>query len=209
MINFSGGEPEIKAEAAHRGTRARCCGRGRRSAGGRRRKRLQRFRRRLRLLPCQLRSSGRGRRRGDRQQPDDENACRVLVRWSDDDLVEALSPTLPHLVSTCSRPCRGRAGRHFRERAWPLPTSRDPQGFSERHPVWTVEQVKSALVQSGVDAAPRPRNLVRPALPGRRGRRAGAGRSAAAVRSSYRIVVRTGEARTERTTRVLALERRR
>ena len=37
----------------------------------------------------------------------------------------------------------------------------------------------------------------RPALPGRRSRRAGAGGSAAALRSSYRVVVRTAEARTD------------
>ena len=174
-----------RAEPRHRRARARCGSRSRRRAGRRRRKRLQRLRRGLRLVAGQLRRarsrsapsrSAAARRRG--RTPSSPPSARRRSRCGS-------SPTSPHPASTCSRPSREAAGRHSRERAWPRRTSPEPRRFSASAiPRWSVEQLKSALVQSGVDCAPGAEPHRRPALPGRRRRRAGAGRSAAPLRAS-------------------------
>ena len=63
------------------------------------------------------------------------------------------SRTSPRRESTCSRRSPGRLGRRSRGRAWPSPHVAGAAALlRQRHPAWTVEQLKSALVQTGVDA---------------------------------------------------------
>ena len=60
----------------------------------------------------------------------------------------------------------------------------------QRHPSWTVAQIKSALVQTGDRRLERRRQPRRAAIPGRRRRLAGSSRPAARLRGSRRRLAR-------------------
>ena len=68
----------------------------------------------------------------------------------------------------------------------------------QRHPAWTVAQLKSALVQSGVDSTATRQPRRRAALPGRRRRRARTRRPAARLRAADRPLVRPARPRADR-----------
>ena len=141
-----------RAEPRHRRARARRGRCGRRRSGGRGRQRLRRLRRRLGLVARQLRASDRGRRGRDQRHP----TRRTHAEFS------SVGPTTislrlkPDVAAPGVDVLSSVSGGGWAELSGTSMASPHVAGAAallrQRHPAWTVEQLKSALVQSGIDS---------------------------------------------------------
>ena len=179
-----------RAEPRHRRARSRRGGGGWRGTGDRGRQRLQRLRRRVGVLPCQVASDAISRRRGrDQRDHEEEHAAFSSVGPTTISLRLKPDVAAPGVSVLSSVP--GAAGPRSRGRAWRLHTLRAQRLFCvERHPAWTVEQLKSALVQTGVDSVDGRRLRAGPRFQGGGVVALTTSRSSAPLRQADRALVR-------------------